>query len=192
MSNTDRPLRTNGYAVWQGSAQDMVGGRKKPIPGVWRAVAALSRKVSPRRCSENGNLEAVWAYTSEGTGCAEACMLVFGALEATLSQRNVEEAAQQSWGELHSQPPSAGQLFFQRQWETLKGLREGSWTSLLRMNYCVKTEGGNYFNCMNKKSDSWGRRAILLCRPGWPRIWSSSLSAECATMPSLTTRPWNI
>lgn len=105
------------------------GGRGQ-FTGPGGAAAARSRKVSPRRGSENGNSESARADTSEGTGCGKASMLVFGALEATLfCKKTVEgmgfqEIAQQPLGELHSQPPLAGQLFFQEQWETLKGVSE--------------------------------------------------------------------
>lgn len=45
-------------------------------------------------------------------------------LQKTVEGMGFQEIAQQPLGELHSQPPLAGQLFFQKQWETLKGVSE--------------------------------------------------------------------
>lgn len=58
-------------------------GERDQFTGPGGAAAAQSRKVSPRRGSENGSSESARADTSEGTGCGKA-MLVFGSLEATL------------------------------------------------------------------------------------------------------------
>lgn len=59
-------------------------GRRGQFAGPGGAAAAWSRKVSPRRGSENESSESARADTSEGTGCGKASMLVYGALEATL------------------------------------------------------------------------------------------------------------
>lgn len=81
------------------------GGRGQ-FTGPGGAAAARSRKVSPRRDSENRSSESARADTSEATGCGKA-MLVFGPLEATLfcKKKTVEGMGFQEIAQLHSQPP---------------------------------------------------------------------------------------